>query len=282
MKTAMARRMALLGIAILAAGCGTLHPAFIVEPANPKFGYDVPQSGPQPRRDVVMAIVRPVAAPSTTILGMGSMGVGSSMGEVPTVATLMLGMSPRTTGMMMTEPQVRQRISAALQQASESAKVDLEKIFVAKGMRTMGPFANIMEMTFSQKRDATFALAPEIHLILEQSGTDEGTLSVGGWFSLILIEPLSGQKIWVKKLEQDTRRASYAARTETKFVGLGLQQVTTDDRARVGSELLSQFYRDVMDRIWKHADPEEFLSLLPQVQELKARAAPGMTPPTMR
>jgi|RhiMetdeSRZDD1v2_1073273.scaffolds.fasta_scaffold409638_2 hypothetical protein len=166
-----------------------------------------------------------------------------------------------------------------LQGFLDSSKVDLEKVFIAKGIKTMGPFANIGEMTFSGKRDATFALAPEIHLALDQSGGEEGNLSVGGWFSLILIEPLSGQKIWAKKLELEAQSMPYVVKTTIKF-GFFLQDVTTDNRADVAAKLLSQFYQGLMEKIWQHADPEEFATLIPQTAELKERAAPGMTTPT--
>jgi len=71
----------------------------------------------------------------------------------------------------------------------------------------------------------------------------------------------------------------YVAKTTTKF-GVLLQDVTTDNRADVAAKLLSQFYRGLMEKIWQHADPEEFATLLPQAAELKERAAPGMTTPT--
>lgn len=272
-----------LGVAVLfflATGCMNLPPRYDVSPASFKYGYDVPSATKQPRGDITLAVVRPEHSANSMVLGAPSTNPHAvRVGFSPVTVTRRGQMGG---GVAFTDPEVRQHIQAALQSFVDSAKVDLEKIFIAKGIKTMGPFGSIGEMTFSQKRDATFALAPEIHVMLEQSGQAEGVLSVGGWFSLILIEPLSGQKIWVKKLEQPYKQAPYVAKTDLKLLGPAFQEVTTDNRAKVAGDLLSAIYRDLMEQIWQHADPEEFASLLGQADDLKVRAAPGMTAPTRR
>ena len=67
----------------------------------------------------------------------------------------------------------------------------------------------------------------------------------------------------------------YVAKTTTKFLGMTFQNVTIDNRAEVLGNLLSQFYRGLMEQIWQHAAPQEFASLIPQATELKERAASG-------
>ena len=68
-------------------------------------------------------------------------------------------------------------------------------------------------------------------------------------------------KIWAKKLELDAQSMPYVAKT-TKF-SVFLQDVTIDNRANLmAAKLLSQFYQGLMEKIWQHADPEEFATLL--------------------
>lgn len=277
MKMRIGWAMVITGTVVFGVACMALPPDYRVESGSPKFGYEAPQTVKQPRGDLTLAIVRPVQAAASTVFGV-PLGPTSVAHVAPRISVT-VGHPMR--GYSVTEPEVRHRIAVTLQSFLDAARVDIEKLFIAKGLKTMGPFADIGEMTFSQKRDATFALAPEIHLRLDQSGGAEGELSADGWFSLILVEPLSGQKIWVKKLELDSKRARYTAMTSTS-IGLAIQDVTTDDRAKVAADLLSQLYQDLMGRIWQHADPEEFATLIAQAMELKERAAPGMTTPTTR
>ncbi len=272
------RAVAFACLSLIVAGCVQLLPDIKVESGNPTFGYDVPTGRKPPRTDITLAIVQPVQDATSTVLGIPVSQAGATYAAPGIIVS-----TPGVRNPVQTEPVVRQRVFSHLQAFMEAARVDLEKIFIAKGLRTMGPFRNIGEMTFSQKRDATFALAPEIHVRLDQSGGEAGAISAGGWFSLILIEPLSGQKIWAKKLDLPTRNAPYLAKTGTDLVaGIALQQVTTDNRAKVSADLLSQQYQDLMGRIWEPADPEEFSTLVSQADELKSRAAPGMTVPTRR
>lgn len=175
------------------------------------------------------------------------------------------------------EKEVSDGVEAMPDAFLDSAQRDLERLLIAKGFKTSGPFKDHEDMTFSEKKDATFELPPTIKLTIDRGAqptfeaeekTWTGEVTVSAEVSLILHEPLSGQKIWAKRLAIPKRRAP------TKVEETGT--TVTDDRAEVTANLLSAPYKDLMDTISKQVDPEEFAALSTQSAELKERAAPRM------
>lgn len=253
---------------VMLGACITLPPTVDVPPGDISFKYEPLGATARQATGVSMAIVKPVR----TATSLATFQTSSS--------------NPL---LVKTELEVKKRVGTTLDEFLNSIKVDLEKIIIAKGIRTSGPFDDINEMTFFQKREATFALAPEIHLVFDRVITKEapllslspenkGELSIQGWFSLILQEPLSGQKIWAKKLDIPKRTAPFIIKREFRSPQeFTSQEVTVDDSAKVTAELLQQFYKELMGTIGKHTDPMEFISLKGQAMELKQRAAPAMT-----
>lgn len=175
------------------------------------------------------------------------------------------------------EKEVSGRVKTMQDAFLDSAQRDLERLLIAKGLKTSGPFKDHEDMTFSEKKDATFELPPTIKLAIAPGAqptfdpgetTWTGEVAVSGEFSLILIEPMSGQKIWAKRLPIPKRTAPW------KIENSGT--TTTDDRAEVTANVLSALYKELMDTIGKHTDPDEFAALSTQSAELKERAAPRM------
>jgi hypothetical protein len=174
------------------------------------------------------------------------------------------------------ESEVSGRVNTMTDAFLDSSKKDLERLLLAKGLKTAGPFKDVEDMTFAEKRDATFTLVPTIKLNIDRAQPNlggevpsaRGQVSASCEFALVLFEPLSGQKIWQKRLPIPTQTAPYAVElTDTTL---------TDDRAEATTKMLSSLYKNLFDTIGKHADPEEFATLSVQALELKERAAPRM------
>jgi hypothetical protein len=72
----------------------------------------------------------------------------------------------------------------------------LKKLSIAKGYTTAGTFSSIDEMTYSQKERASFILRPILYLDLNVQ-SEQGTMS--GNVTLELMEPMSKEKIWIKR-----------------------------------------------------------------------------------
>ena len=184
---------------------------------------------------------------------------------------------------------------------------DIEAQLVAKGMTTKGPFP-LSEVTYPDKKGADLTVM--IHVILDIQRTDEkylgygdfeggkrggissGNLSVGIKIFYYLLEPLSEEKMWIKKLDLGVQDFNYEFAREqeqyesgTHFVsdccGGGHNQTTYawrdtnkfiyDSRVKIFSNVLKNAYPKVMETAWTYFDTNEMLNLKMKSQEIRER-----------
>lgn len=195
---------------------------------------------------------------------------------------------------------------------SASMGADFEKLLVAKGMTATGPFSAVDEITYAEKRGASLVFAPRVFIttrieyvpdwrpvkdghsrlptgeIVAVRGEKHFKMTVTGWISFVMQEPLSGEKMWIKRLEIDPIEVygfdAYATYPETRTeVGLfgGVTEIPTgrvvlgsqlfhDGRADALATALATVYPTVMDRFWRLVDPDEMLVLRTQGAEIRA------------
>jgi hypothetical protein len=181
---------------------------------------------------------------------------------------------------------------------STSMGSDLDKILIAKGMTTTGPFPSLDEITYSEKKSAALTLAPkvfisadikytgELHPVARSVGTTmerEFTMNITGWISFIMQEPLSGEKMWIKKLELEPVKVDgveiFEATAQYQNSGCGgpvlvgynptakkLYQGQTE--AMAGA--LKKMYPIILSQFEKYLDGEEMVQLKAKGQEIRA------------
>ena len=164
-----------------------------------------------------------------------------------------------------------------------SMKTDLEKMLVAKGFKVTGPYENINVMTFPDKKSANLTLTPIVDVrateqITKQTGTGsmffpytaEGVCVVSGWVSLVMLEPLTGEKIWIKRIEVDSVQQPFVWKYQ--LVQSGGQLVTNsidDTRGHATAAALSKIYPQVMQKAWDYFHPDEVLQMKKQAEEAR-------------
>ena len=181
----------------------------------------------------------------------------------------------------------------------QTAKTDIEKILVEKGYHTLGPFDSIDEMTFSQKDSANLILAPVFDVNLDQVGggikqglsysTQEGTMTMHGSVSLALFEPLTREKVWIKRFDLEPYSEPYQTNVLEHYqevrqglngqssVNVGniflnnIKPRTADTQVSTTISILNHFYQMAMKKIWDHLDPREIDSLKTDAEKLKKR-----------
>jgi len=181
----------------------------------------------------------------------------------------------------------------------QAIKVDLEKALVTKGYHTLGPFDSIDEMTFSQKESANLILEPVFDVSLDQVGgsiyqglsyaTQKGNLSMHGSVSLVMLEPLTREKVWIKRFDLETYTTPYqtnvleprqetyqGANGQTKIdlnniIFNGIKPKTEDTQASATVTILNHFYQMAMNKMWDHLDPREIDGLKADADKLKKR-----------
>lgn len=190
-----------------------------------------------------------------------------------------------------------------------SAGEDIEAQLVAKGMTTKGPFA-LSEVTYPDKKGADLTVM--IHVIFDIQYTNQkylreeqfvtqkwgkvyaGNMSVGLKIFYYMLEPLSEEKMWIKKLDLGVQDFNYElAKEQEQYVsgshwsggdgcGGGQYQVTDyawrdtdaliyDSRAKIFSDILKQAYPQVMKTAWTYFDSNEMLNLKMKSQEIRER-----------
>jgi hypothetical protein len=176
-----------------------------------------------------------------------------------------------------------------------SMGTDLDKILIAKGVTTTGPFASIDEITYSEKKGADLTLAPKVFIAAEyKQGEFEQVngvnrqeshfeLNVTGWVTFIMQEPMTGEKMWIKKLEIEPVHSEGVIAQEVfpqyannggcggpQFVGYQQGKVLMDGRADAMANALKEIYPVVLERFYKYLETEEMVQLKSKSQEIRA------------
>jgi hypothetical protein len=162
-------------------------------------------------------------------------------------------------------------------------KADLEKMLVAKGFKVTGPFDTLEVMTFPDKQTANLSLTPIVDVRATQQPTnstgtgsalfprrDEGVFVVGGWISLIMLEPLTGEKMWIKKIDVDSLQEAYIHEYYVMQRGGQISPSTiNDNRPNALAAALEKIYPDVMQKAWNYFHPDEVLQVKKQAEEAR-------------
>lgn len=199
-------------------------------------------------------------------------------------------------------------MSKVLQSFSNSVGEDLQGLLVAKGMTALGPI-DIDEVTFPQKKSSSLTVLMEFVFDVQYSQikpfqengvyaggvhaeTYTGTMTVGLKVYYYLLEPLSEEKMWVKKLDLGSDDYSFVVGKKLEQYQSGTNQVSDgcgdvsnvpvyawrdtgetlfDSRAQVFSRVLQKAYPQLMETAAKYFDADEMLSLRAKAQEIRAR-----------
>lgn len=187
-----------------------------------------------------------------------------------------------------------------------SAGEDVQALLVAKGMTAKGPFP-LDEVTFPDKKGAELTVLMQLIFDIQYSDLKfeqdavytenhvgkvySGSMSIGVKVYYYLLEPLSEERMWVKKLDFGTQEFKFQVAKEQEryasgshFVpgscGSAGQTITDyswrdtgkylfDQRAKVFSDVLKQAYPRIMGTAWKFFDADEMLALKAKAAEIR-------------
>jgi hypothetical protein len=185
---------------------------------------------------------------------------------------------------------------------SSSMAVDMDKLIIAKGMTVKGPVAVLDEITYSDKKGADLTLVPKVFFTVDVEYVGEwqpvnvGTpeirmerqfaMKVGGWVSFVLMEPLTAEKMWIKKLEMEEilvagfecaeavpqlteTKGLFGQTTGSTVSGYSAGNVIYDGKLDALANALKKFYPTILSRFWTYLDPEELEGLKSKVDEIR-------------
>lgn len=174
---------------------------------------------------------------------------------------------------------------------SKSMAVDMDKIIITKGMTVKGPYADIEDMTFPDKKGSDLTLTPKV-FISTQIKEDENwvrdyntksmiknfELKISGWIAFEMREPMSNEKIWIKKLELDeiVERGEIVAEVVSitkpgDFFPSGYKpgKILADNRPDAMADALKKVYPTVMGKFWTYINTDEMLILKSKTKEIR-------------
>jgi hypothetical protein len=176
---------------------------------------------------------------------------------------------------------------------------DIETQLVAKGMTTKGPFP-LSEITYPDKKGADLTVSINVVLDIQSNnpkylgwsnyeGGERGKvytadMSVGVKVFYYMLEPLSGEKMWIKTLDLGVQSYPYEyAIAQESYVagndGCGgrvyayrdTNKQLYDTRAKIFSDVLKEAYPKIMKSAWTYLDVNEMLNLKLKSQEIRER-----------
>lgn len=156
---------------------------------------------------------------------------------------------------------------------AQSLDTDTQRLLIAKGLRVTGPFHSFDGMTFPEKKAADLAFVPRIHLEIAESypvNIDQpaalggqlirrrGHISARGFVELTLVEPLSEQKMWMKKVELTPVSDDVEVDLLMDANGtLNPFHSNKDNRDTALIMLLNASYPPILDALWRYLDFRE-------------------------
>lgn len=161
---------------------------------------------------------------------------------------------------------------------------DFVEMLTARGYPYKGPFSNIDQMVYNEKKTTDLLIEPEIDLqfagnylkqktainILSTGSSIEyyadGDMTVSGKLNLIFSEPFTKTKIWVKSIQIDPvkfKLKSYYSYYTTK--------IPVNDPLVWNSivDNLMVIYNNALSTAWKHLEPEELEQKKEEANEIK-------------
>ncbi len=198
---------------------------------------------------------------------------------------------------IIVEPAYKEKIDPAFRPVIKSFSshigIGLEEILVAKGVNTKGPYSTLDEITWPDKKGANLTLTETVFIQIEDKGQvslvreryDTGKkfpatylvetrrMAVEIWFTYEMREPLSAEKMWLKKLELGTFEEDYmigkevASPQRRKTETLGY----FDTKKEVFAGILNKVYPQIMQAAWVYIHPDELLVLDKKADEIRSK-----------
>jgi len=157
---------------------------------------------------------------------------------------------------------------------------EMQKMLVARGIDVTQTFDSRDDMTFTQKRETTALLYPQITIELEQHTNTllngrmpentEGEIQIKATTSLVMYEPLSGEKVWVKHLstKKESVRIDYPGYLQNNASPFQVEERVANVAKSIDN-LLVEIDKEILKSVDKFVTKEEFVFLNDDIKKLK-------------
>jgi hypothetical protein len=166
-------------------------------------------------------------------------------------------------------PEDKIKIKNIVETFTKSTATDFEKIIIAKGCKVTGPFSTLYEMTYPEKEGCDLVIVPTIFITTNYNSAI-GILTLSGFMKIEIIEPISGEKMWVKKIDFETvseqyQFSSYFSRSVHTYY------ISRDTRPHALQRALEKIYPKVMGTVWNYLDTQEISYLKREGEKVREK-----------
>jgi hypothetical protein len=164
---------------------------------------------------------------------------------------------------------------------------NFEELLVAKGFTIKCPFESLESMTYPDKKGSDLAIYPSLELTLDISriqtmsqnhinilGPDyatfyqEGDVLIGGRVNLVAIEPLSGEKMWIKNIVLEDKTVHCKSEFATREYPTGLNYDDTGIYNPI-SHAFETYYQKILQTSWEYINTEEMAQVVKKSKEIR-------------
>lgn len=175
-----------------------------------------------------------------------------------------------------------QKDDQAVKDMLRALRTSVPELLVAKGVTTAGPYDRVSALTYPEKKGSDFIFYEELDLtatyeagnirqekaFMSNALTTTCTITLGlsGSVQVVLDEPMSGQRMWVKRIPVEIPNRSYQGRD----IVCAKQAITPEIRD-AWFQIHETLYRQVMAQLDRYLNAEELVVLKAQADELKGK-----------
>ena len=166
----------------------------------------------------------------------------------------------------------------------------LDEIIIAKGMTAKGPYENLDMITYPDKKASDLTLTEVVFVGLrgkEWISTDDAFVDTEDernvlcdlftykmkteiWIALEMREPLTAEKMWIKKINLGEHIVQYQIASKTERSGQGERtRILFNTREDAVAKLLDELYLEIMKTAWDYLNTEEMLVLKRTGEEIR-------------
>lgn len=175
------------------------------------------------------------------------------------------------------------------QRLVESISKNFEELMIAKGFNIKGPFRSYNEMTFPDKKGSDLGIMPDIELNMDLSRftvrTKEpplyslskkplyyhkGTITLSGRVSIVVIEPITGEKMWTKVIDLQPMNVECSSTDATLEYpsGINFNDININNPL---ARAVEKYYNNILNTAWKYINNEEMQIARKQSLEVRSR-----------
>jgi hypothetical protein len=270
-------------LAMSLAGCATVPEVTQTEPPPPtvvhRFEFTPPEKSTK-KTDITIGIVNPQWDKNIT--------AKAEQGKQP---LLDVGINPKPVEYMKysdlraTVGPAPQDLMTIAMDFNKAVQKDFEGMMVSRGFPIMGPFNNVDEMTYPEKTACNLIIVPELsqRIVSKPSKVDvaliEGTAVFRTEIVLNVYEPLSKEKLWMKRFTSESKPFGYKVRyniqrmTDEKgnLVGVYRRGIAWDNRQPGFAQGFMDLHQEFMSKAWLYFSPEEMTVLKQHSDEIRTK-----------